>query len=776
MGKQPLETKKRVIAGLHNFFDFCRRFPYLSGFFAIILFAVMFLAVLDVGVRVGLFSYIPSLEDLKTHKYASASEIYSIDGVLLGKYFIEDRSLVTANEIPLHLKQALIATEDIRYYSHHGVDEKSLFRVFFKSFLAQDASSGGGSTLPQQIAKHWYPRESFALLSLMVNKFREMEIARKLEKVYTKEELLTHYLNTVFLGDHAYGIEAASHRYFGKNCEQLSLEESCTLIGMLKAPTSYNPRIHPIEARKRRNTVIRQMQKYNYLSPTMADTLVNKPLRLNYQRSSHHDGLAPYFREYLRQYLNEWIDQNPKADSSKWNIYRDGLKIHTPIHSKMQLYAEQAVTEEMERIQKKFNREWQGRRKNTLAENIFQQRKKYTIHYKRWKKNGYEDVIIDSLFEEKRKLRLFTFEGTVDTLMSLKDSMTYSHFLLQAGFCAMDPESGFIRAWVGGLDHNHYQFDHVRALRQAGSAFKPVVYATALEAGVDPCEFTPNEQQTYARYGNWSPSNSDQLYGGEYSMAGALTHSVNVVAVKIVMEIGARAVCQMASNLGIPNHLPEVPSIALGSAEMALEDLLGAYSTISNRGIKVRPQPLVRIESSEGNILYDATRKLPHLQVLKQENADMLLHMMKGVIDKGTGRSLRNRYKLKMELAGKTGTTQKQTDGWFIGLMPTLAAGAWVGADDQRVHFRTMAGQGATTALPIYGHFMQLMLEDNEFRSYQKLRFPNLHPLLQARLDCPAFTFPLNMEDFREWWQSKYGEEENPDFDGIMVVPQGGGN
>ncbi|MCI4668707.1 MAG: transglycosylase domain-containing protein [Bacteroidia bacterium] len=718
----------------------------------------------------------PDKADLASHTYAAASEVYSIDGILLGKYFIEDRVPITEKDIPLSLKQALIATEDVRFYSHRGVDERSLFRVFFKGFLGGDASAGGGSTLSQQLAKQWFPRKSFPLLSLMLNKFREMEIARRLERVYSKEEILTHYLNTVFLGDHSYGIETASKRYFSKGCAQLSLEEACTLVGMLKAPTSYNPRTNAQASRGRRNTVIRQMQKYGYLSSQLADSLVNTPLILKYQAYSHHEGLAPYFRSYLRQYLEAWIAANPKVDSSHWNLYRDGLKIITPIHSKLQSYAEKAVEDEMQKIQSKFDKEWRGKQKHRLAQKVYLQKRKNTHYYKRWIQEGLDEATIDSLFEKKRPLSLFSFQGPLDTLMSLKDSMTYSHFLLQAGFCAMDPASGFIRAWVGGIDHSHYQFDHVRALRQAGSAFKPIVYATALEAGVDPCEFTSNEQKTYARYENWSPSNSDKLYGGEYSMAGALTHSVNVVAVKIVMEIGASAVCRMAKQLGIPNELPEVPSIALGSAEIALQDLIGAYCTISNRGKKVRPQALVRIESSSGEILYDATQALPQTQVIQRENSDMLLSMMKGVIDRGTGKSLRRRYKLSMDMAGKTGTTQKQTDGWFIGLTPNLAAGAWVGADDQRIHFRTMAGQGATTALPIYGSFMRMLLKDEEFKSLRNSRFPALSPSLQEKLDCPAFTFPLNMEDFREWWQSKYGKEDEPDFDGIMEVPQGGQN
>jgi len=751
--------------------DFCRDHKALSWLLFSFAFLIFIFFLLDLSVRKGYWAHIPSDDELQGYTFDTASEIYSIDGELLGKYYIRDRSLVELSALPLHLKEALIATEDARFYDHNGVDVKSLFRVFFKSLLGGDSSAGGGSTLSQQLAKQWFPRRDYPFMEILINKLREMEVARRLEKLYSKEEIILHYLNTVFLGENAYGIQSASLRYFQKNCDNLSMEEAATLVGMLKAPSYYNPRLRPMQARFRRNTVLRQMEKYGYLSTLTADSLVALPLVLNYHTPSHHEGPAPYFRAYLRQILNEWADENPKPDGSKWNIYKDGLKIYTPIHSEVQAYAEQAVREEMEGIQKKFDREWRGKRKKRLAARIFEDKKSLTPYYRRWKERGYSDAAIDSLFRVKRKISLFTYEGEADTLMSLRDSIIASNFLLQAGFCALDPSSGFIRAWVGGLDHRYYQFDHVLSRRQAGSAFKPLVYATALEKGIDPCSFTSNEQTTYARYGNWSPSNADKLYGGEYSMEGALTHSVNVVAVKMVMEVGPSSVCEMAKRMGVPYPLPEVPSIALGSAEIALQDLLSIYGSIANRGKKIRPRLLVRIESPEGDILYDATRTQVQPQVIEAEHAEMLLQMLRGVVDEGTAKGLRSKYGLKLDLAGKTGTTQKQTDGWFVGTMPYLAAAAWVGADDQRVHFRTMAGQGATTALPIYGRFMQLLLADKEFKSYRKARFAQPSAEIMARLDCPAFNFPFNVEDFREWWISKYGEEDSLYFDGTLDLP-----
>lgn len=731
----------------------------------------LLVSLLDWSVRLEYWGPLPNRQELSSHSYSKASEVYTIDGELLGRYFFKDRTMLSSAQIPRILKDALLATEDIRFYEHNGVDHQSLFRVVFKGMLGRDPSAGGGSTLTQQLAKQWYPRETYPFGSLMFNKFREMEIARRLEAIFSKEEILEHYINTVYLSDHAFGFETASQHYFGHGMSELELNEACILVGMLKAPTTYNPVKNPDRARERRNIVVRQMQKYHFLTSSKADSLVALPLNLSYHPITHHDGLAPYFRSYLRQFLNEFLKDIPKPGGGNWNIYKDGLKIITPIHSSIQRYAEESVMKEMQRIQKNFYKEQSQWSRNQQWKKLFPEKKKASTRYKAWKKEGYSEKEIDSLFRIAVPMQLFSYEGMQDTLMSPYDSMQYSNYLLHPGFCAMDPSSGFIRAWVGGLNHQAFQFDHVLSRRQAGSAFKPLVYATALENGLDPCTPIPNERTTYRTYGNWRPSNSDQLYGGEYSMEGALTHSVNVVAVKMVLQTGPKAVCQMVEDMGIPYPLPEVPSIALGSGEIALQDLLSAYCTIANKGIRTRPRPLVRIETPDGTILYDATAQLLGGQVISEKHAAMLLHMMQSVINMGTGKRLRNKYKLNLDLAGKTGTTQKQTDGWFLGVSPYLAAGAWVGADDQRIHFKNMSyGQGASTALPIFGTFMKKLLQDEEFAAYEDAAFPALKAAWQAELDCPGYSFPIQMEDFRQWWYSQYGGKDSLMFDGTMYA------
>lgn len=703
-----------------------------------------------------IFGEIPAASDMRPMKINASTEVYTIDGKLIGKYYVQDRVPVSRDEVADCLVNALIATEDVRFYEHSGIDFRSLGRVFFKTLLLQEKSAGGGSTLTMQLAKNLYPRWELGWFTLPVNKLREMILAERLEAVFGKEEILMGYLNSVSFGENSFGIEVASQRYFHVSAANLQVEQAAVLVGMLKGTSSYNPRTYPDRARNRRNVVFHQMHKNGYLHASEIDSLLDKPLDLNFHYATHHDGLAPYFMAYLRQYLKTWFKEHPRRDGKGWNLYTDGLRIITPMHSKLQGYAQHALRQEMERIQKNFSRDWGSRNYERVFGQTLNRRLSHTPSYRRFKQKGYEDEEIDSLLRLPAKRMMFGWDGPEEMEISLIDSILYSETLLQAGVLAIDPGSGHIKAWVGGLDHRFYQYDHVTSRRQTGSVFKPLVYATALESGMPPCEYTPNEKVVFSDYNDWTPENSDNSYGGEYSMRGALTNSVNVVAVNLIMEVGAGKVVDLAGRLGLKGDIPSVPSIALGTAEASLFEMLGAYASFFNGGFSVSPVPILRIEDSNGSLIWDAASEQRLDPVIEPTTAKTMTYMMRNVVDHGTGRGVRSRYGLRNEIAGKTGTTQSQTDGWFIGATPDLLAGVWVGANDPSIHFRSMArGQGAATALPIWGQFMKRVLADEEFREMGKSHFVQLTEEEQAELDCEDLWFPVAMSEFKEWYQEQ---------------------
>ncbi|HMG90990.1 MAG TPA: transglycosylase domain-containing protein [Chryseolinea sp.] len=687
-------------------------------------------------VWIGIFGQIPSKKELLGVRHQQATEVYSADSVLLGRYYLQDRSMIPSSDIPQSLKQALIATEDVRFYKHHGVDTKSLIRVLIKGIILQRESAGGGSTLTQQLAKNLYPRRSYWMFSLPINKVREIIIARRLEKVYTKDDILVLYLNTIPFGDNVYGIKTAAERFFSVPVKDLTLEQSAVLVGMLKATHRYNPRIFPARGKERRDVVLGQLAKYSFISEQAKDSLRAIPLKLKYRKMSHNTGLAPYFRSYIRPQLLQWCRDHIKDDGSNYNLYTDGLKIYTTIDSRVQQYAEQAMRTKMEQLQKKFVNEID---KKSLQQ-VAMSKVTYLPRYTDLKKSGLSDKEIMAELKKPGLRKVFSWKGETEMEISVYDSLVRHLQFLQAGLLAVDPANGEIRAWVGGIDHEYFQFDHVResTKRQVGSTFKPVVYAAAMEKGIGPCDYTSARKTSYTNMKDWAPSNSnDETYDQKFSMEGGLAGSVNTVSVKLLEKTGISNAIETAQKMGITSELPYVPSLALGTASISMMEMVGAYSVFANKGNYVEPFYITSITTGDGTVLETFKPSGESERAISAESAGMMLQMLKRVVNEGTGAGLRSTYGLTNDIGGKTGTTQSNTDGWFIGVTPKLVIGCWVGADDPSLHFRrTSSGQGATTALPIVALLLQKVNKDSDLRSISTARFAPLSSELMDRLDC----------------------------------------
>lgn len=675
----------------------------------------------------GAYGKIPDQSTLREIQHPIATEIYSSDGVLMGTYNLENRHYLETSGITADISNALIATEDARFYRHRGIDTRSLFRVAFKSILLRQEKAGGGSTLTQQLAKNLFPRSRHRILSLPGNKLREMLTARRMEKIYSKEEILELYLNTVPFGENTFGIIAASRRYFNRDPRDLGLEQTAVLIGMLKATGTYNPVRNPERAVERRNVVLSQMSKYEYLSPSRADSLQKLSLEVSYHPLPHDAGIAPYFREFIRPELDAWCVSHLKNEKDHYNLYTDGLRIYTTIDSRLQFYAETAMEDHMRRLQAIFDKHWEGK-------DI-------------WKRLSEKQLLIsydglhrtDMEMEEKQTMALFSWEGSKDGEYNTLDSLRHYLRFLQTGILSMDVKTAEIRAWVGGIKHEYFKYDHVLSKRQAGSTFKALVYLEALEQGLAPCDFFPNDSVVYPEYENWVPRNADRTYGGSYSMKGALINSVNTISVELLMRVGIDSVLRLCERAGINSSLPPVPSLALGSGEVSLLEMAGVYQAIANGGRRKEARYITRIENRYGELLYERDPLGDEVQICSPENAAIMREMLRAVVNEGTASGLRTRYQLENDMAGKTGTTQDYTDGWFIGFTPDLLTAVWVGGDLQNIRFRNMSyGQGAFTALPIYAGFMQRVLNDEHW-SY----------LGEARFDSTA-RHMLDCDDFRE--------------------------
>jgi len=684
----------------------------------------------------GALGSLPDKTELQQIQNPVASEVYSADSVLIGRYFIYERSAIDFKKIPKHVIQAVIATEDIRFYEHHGIDQKSLGRVLVKSLLLRQ-SSGGGSTLTQQLAKNLFPRKEYVILSMVINKLREIIIASRLEDIYDKDELLTLYLNTIPFGDNTYGLEAAAQRFFGVPTPKLSIHQAAVLVGMLKANYAYNPRIFPERSLKRRNVVLSQMEKYGMLTKPQADSIKNLPLALNYTKISHHSGLAPYFREYLRPQLLEWCKETLQQNGQPFNLYTDGLKIYTTIDSRLQRYAEEAMVSQMKILQAKFDQHIKKAKPWNKQPAILQDAIIRSDRYKTLKSNGLDHNEVIKIMDQPTLKNIFTWNGEEEHLISSIDSIRHHLKFLNTGVLAIDPHSGKVRAWVGGIDHHYFQYDHVRenTKRQVGSTFKPIVYAAALEQGIKPCDFISAAKTVYKNAEGWSPANTENNYDLKYSMTGAMVHSVNTVSVKLLEKAGISKTIQLSKKMGITSSLPAVPALALGVANVSMFEMVTAYCSFANSGYSVTPTYITSITSHDNKILA-VFKSAPKQPVMSKQTAQSIVYMMRQVVNQGTASGI-NRFGIMTNLAGKTGTTQSNTDGWFIGITPNLVIGSWVGADDPRIHFRTTAlGQGAKTAMPIVGDFLQRTYKDPSLATISDASFTPLPGDLERKLSC----------------------------------------
>ncbi|MCZ2129144.1 MAG: transglycosylase domain-containing protein [Bacteroidia bacterium] len=670
------------------------------------------------GISQGMLGKMPDIIELENPKSEIASEIYAEDGVVLGKYFYKNRSNVSHAQISHFMYDALIATEDIRFAKHAGIDFRSLARA-----IASAGGSGGGSTITQQLAKNLFHDPDYSnKLKRVIQKLKEWIIAVDLERAYTKDEIITMYLNTVQFSGHSYGIKSAAKEFFNKEPIDLNVEESAVLVGVLKAISKYSPKTNPDNSLKRRNVVLSQMAKYKFVTHEAFDSLKTLPIVLDYVEDSHNDGLAPYFREYMKRILIPWCKEKGL------DLYKDGLKIYTTVNSRMQEHAEQAVRSHLATLQEDFYKSWGNRvpwRTETWAElkSFPEMEAKKTDRYRslRAEFDG-DSALIWKEMHKPVKMTLFSWQGEKDTIMSPLDSVKYYAQFLQTGFIAIDPHSGQIKAWVGGINHKYFQYDHVNksATRQVGSTFKPLFYASSLYLGADPCEYFPREQTTFFIEGaqTWSPKNSDGSSGGFMNMSMGLAQSDNLYTAQLMKslgESGPQNVVDFVRKMGIDSaKLQAVYSICLGVCDISVMEMASAFSVFANKGTWIEPTFITRIEDKNGNVLAEfAPTKIN--QVLTEEKAYTIFKFLEGAVNYGTGARLRGRYKIAGTIGGKTGTTQSNSDGWFMGVTRDLVTATWVGCDSRAVRFRsTNLGQGANSALPIFANFIKAVLVDNE--------------------------------------------------------------
>lgn len=727
----------------------------------------------------GLLGEMPDYTVLENPKTNLATEINSADGKTLGKYYFNDnRTPVDYSELPQHLVDALIATEDARFHKHAGIDAIGTLRA-----AVYLGNRGGASTISQQLAKQLFNRrEGASTLQKITQKIREWIIATRLERQYTKEEIIAMYFNIYDFGNNADGIRSAAKIYFGKEPMELDTKESAMLVGMFKNSSLYNPRPHrnPVGTKNRRNVVLDQMYKYGYLDKDVKDSLKLTELDLNYSPESHREGLATYFRAYLADFMKDWINNNPKPDGTKYNLYNDGLKIYTTLDSRMQQYAEEAVREHMPRLQAEFDNQNQPSRNPTspfldiTTEEINQLLKQSMRRSERWRKMKYDlkksdDEIIAS-FNQPTEMTIFSWQGEIDTIMKPIDSMKYYKSFLHPGMMAMEPQTGHVKAWVGGMDYYHFQYDHVKqGKRQVGSTFKPFVYAAAMdELQLSPCDSLPRTPITIeaGKFGNpepWTTRNSDGKYDGFQTLKSALANSTNTITARLMDQIGPQLVVDMAKKLGVEQDIDPVPAIALGTPDLSIYEMVAAYATFANKGIYNKPVMVTRIEDKNGTVLYQVTPETK--DVLSEEVAYVTVNLLEGVTQFGSGQRLRSTwavntplykevitgypYAFENPIAGKTGTTQNQSDGWFMGMVPNLVTGVWVGAEDRSVHFKHISyGQGATMALPIWGLFMKKCYADKDLEvSKDEFEKPSE---LSIRVDCNEVPSPTTFTDDEE--------------------------
>ena len=725
----------------------------------------------------GLLGPMPDFRQLENPKTNLATQIISADDTVLGKfYFNDNRTPISFREIPTAMIEALVATEDERFYSHSGIDFRGTARAVF--YLGK---KGGASTITQQLARQLFVGvRSQNTFQAIVQKIKEWVIAIRLERRYTKNEIITMYLNIYDFNYNADGLRSASSIYFSKKPIELDLSEAAMLVGMLKNSSLYNPLRRPEMVRIRRNIVYQQMLRNKLITEEQRDSLAALPITLDFNPQSHREGIATYFRTYLQQFMRSWISKHPKEDGTFYNLYLDGLRIYTTIDSRLQTYAEDAVTAHMSNLQKEFFRQ-NVPEYNDIApfldvekedvENIMQQAKRRSERWRKMKALGHDEETILASFEKPTQMEVFGWNGDIDTIMTPTDSIRYYKHFLRAGMMSMEPQTGHVKAWVGGINYRHFQFDHVmQGKRQIGSTFKPFVYASAIDQlKVSPCDSLPDgyycvEPAKFGAHDAWCPKNSGDRYIGKRTLKSALANSVNTISARLIDKVGTRPVVNLVRNLGVSSPIPNVPAIALGSADLSVYEMVGAYSSFANKGIYVKPVVVTRIEDKNGTVIYQTAPETK--DVLSEESAYVTLKLLEGVTESGSGVRLRHRgaektnpifrdlvtgypYEFDNPIAGKTGTTQNQSDGWFIGMVPNLATGVWVGGEDRSIHFETIAyGQGATMALPIWANYMKacyadstLVVSKDEFMAPDVVSIP---------LDCDSLSVARQQKSFFE--------------------------
>ncbi|MFI5196180.1 MAG: penicillin-binding protein 1A [Chitinophagales bacterium] len=681
------------------------------------IFFLITFTILVILIENGLVGYMPSLAELENPQSAISSDALAADGTLLGRYYVLDRSNSKFSEISPNVINALIATEDSRFYEHAGIDPIATLRVVFRLGRA-----GGGSTISQQLAKNLFPRTSQSFITLPFMKLKEWVLAVKLERNLTKNEILTLYLNTVPFGDNVYGIRNASMTFYNKAPDKVTVDEAAALIGMLKGNTIYNPRSHPKKSKERRNVVLEQMCKYNYITQQALDTLRKKETPIDYHKIDYHDGIAPYFRQVLEQQVKLICKDLKKPDGTPYDIYKDGLKIYTTIDIRMQRYAEEAMQEHLTELQKLFLAQsgykdgsiWDKGGSN--IQNILKASIKGSDRYQMFRNQDMNETKANAQMMVPIKMRVFAWnKGRYkDTVMSPVDSIKYMKVFLQSGFMAMDPFTGEVKAWVGGIDHNFFQYDHVNVntKRQVGSTIKPLLYTYAVDIGMSPCDNVSTEPANFPSYMD-HPYNADKdaKYDAQVQMKKALALSINNAALNTLSQVGIDAFADFVKLCGVTSRIDKVPAAALGVADISLFEMMGAYSMFPGGGINTQPFFITRIEDKNGNLIknFAPVQK----EIINPNTAFKMVKMMRGVVNFGTGARMRNRYGLQNDIAGKTGTTSNQADAWFIGYTPQLLAGAWVGCDDREFRFRSeRLGQGASAALPIWAMFMKRVYAD----------------------------------------------------------------
>ena len=710
---------------------------------------VLFIA--SIFIYIVFFAELPSLQELENPKSNLASEIISSDQKSLGRYYIENRTNIRFESLSPYLVNGLVATEDARFYTHSGVDLRALARSI-KGVIVGNDNAGGGSTITQQLAKMLFPREKLSKPQVVLRKLKEWVIAIRLERNYTKDEIIAMYLNKFDFVNNAVGIKSAAHIYFNTSPDSLKIEQAAMLVGMAKNPALFNPH-NPRRVDttlQRRNVVLGQMMKYKYITKQAFDSLKKLPMKLNFQSDDHNQGSATYFREYLRDYLKEYFKTNKKPDGTSYDLYKDGLKIYTTLDSRMQIYAEQAVTEWIGGdLQPKFFKHWKNvknapfyRMTQKEIDNLMTSSMKRSERYRILKKAGKSMEEIITNFNTPTEMTIFKWTGEVDTVMTPMDSMRYYKHFIQTGFMSMDPHTGFIKAWVGGINYKHFKYDHVRqGKRQVGSTFKPFVYTLAMQEGWSPCYQVPNIPVTFdlPEGGTWSPHNSDGKYGGMLTLKKGLALSINTVTAYVMKQFGAQAVVDLARKMGITSHMDAVPSICLGTPDISVYEMVGANSTFANQGVWTEPVFITHIEDRNGNVIAEFTPK--RVEALSEETAYMTVNLMKGVVQGGTGVRLSYRFGLKNPIAGKTGTTQNNSDGWFMGITPDLVSGVWVGCEDRSVHFRTTSqGQGAEMALPIWAMYMKKVYADKKLKISQgDFEKPENFDNIKVEFDCTKY-------------------------------------